>query len=562
MHYYCRWLLVCAGLSLIGEFSSVSAEESESLRWRSDDYPSSIPLFPVRLDEYSKEPVSRGKLSMHFNADVRYLFRYHDEPTSSPKRLSVNELRRVLQCAPNEPGLNAHSGAISMMRLARPSQYGAKIMAAWGELEKQSSYGSWDNWQNRFNLTESQEQERLFSRGYFVNDMVLRGGFKTFSMLRIRNSTLFHDWPWGRWRLEQWKQVGSAADPNDMLKDGPLCAEQGDGLIHGALNLVSDVPDSLFLMGGEQPFLQWNQPFPAFSFAARLETNEMPWPFAEVYNDEMNLNDFARNFTQGRFSDEAFFSLTRQWPWNKRHSKAVFMVTYRSLSHFVLDQAALRPDLIVAKARLVWDDVISPWNLDSTEVGFDNSSSATSRPGFLEFVRNHISAEGATYEPGHFKYNIVIGYSQSLTGRLAHILAHSGSVVLMPETPFRYHFSARLVPWVHYVPLTYSSADLIEKIEWLRDHDDFAQQIAKNAAAFGKSYLRIEDHVCYAVAALKAVGDLEAGSDILTDFPPVRRPQSQSRPRTHDAYLMPWWVPGVCIVALSVVYACSKMLRA
>jgi hypothetical protein len=38
-----------------------------------------------------------------------------------------------------------------------------------------------------------------------------------------------------------------------------------------------------------------------------------------------------------------------------------------------------------------------------------------------------------------------------------------------------FHFSARLLPWVHYVPLTYSTADAIDKIEWLKRHDEKAR---------------------------------------------------------------------------------------
>ena len=33
---------------------------------------------------------------------------------------------------------------------------------------------------------------------------------------------------------------------------------------------------------------------------------------------------------------------------------------------------------------------------------------------------------------------------------------------------------------VHYVPLTYSGADIVEKIKWLKNNDDLAQRIAKN----------------------------------------------------------------------------------
>ena len=51
---------------------------------------------------------------------------------------------------------------------------------------------------------------------------------------------------------------------------------------------------------------------------------------------------------------------------------------------------------------------------------------------------------------------------------------------------YLWHVSMYFNRQVHYVPLSYSSADLIEKIEWLIDHDTMAQQIAKNAKNFGK----------------------------------------------------------------------------
>jgi hypothetical protein len=80
------------------------------------------------------------------------------------------------------------------------------------------------------------------------------------------------------------------------------------------------------------------------------------------------------------------------------------------------------------------------------------------------------------------------------------------------------HFSTRLKPWVHYVPLSYSMADAVEKIEWLIKNDDKAQQIAQNAANYGKSYLRMEDYFCYSAASLKLVADMEKASDILEPY--------------------------------------------
>ena len=81
-----------------------------------------------------------------------------------------------------------------------------------------------------------------------------------------------------------------------------------------------------------------------------------------------------------------------------------------------------------------------------------------------------------------------------------------------------YHFSARLVPWVHYVPLSFSAADLIEKIEWLRQNDEMAKQLAVNARNFGKSYLRLEDYMCYIGTALTVVGAVEKQGNATAGF--------------------------------------------
>ena len=79
-------------------------------------------------------------------------------------------------------------------------------------------------------------------------------------------------------------------------------------------------------------------------------------------------------------------------------------------------------------------------------------------------MKNITRADQASYKPGHYKYVVVVGIELAPTGRLAHILAHSGAVVLLHKSAFFYHFSARLRPWVHYVPLAFSAADLIEKV--------------------------------------------------------------------------------------------------
>jgi hypothetical protein len=114
------------------------------------------------------------------------------------------------------------------------------------------------------------------------------------------------------------------------------------------------------------------------------------------------------------------------------------------------------------------------------------------------------------------------------SGRLASFLAHSGSVVLLQHSEYSYHFSSRLVPWVHYVPLSHSAADLIEKVEWLRAHDDLAQKIAHNGRVFGDSYLRLEDTLCFVATALEAVGNItKMRKDALEPFNATLLPLSR-----------------------------------
>ena len=107
-----------------------------------------------------------------------------------------------------------------------------------------------------------------------------------------------------------------------------------------------------------------------------------------------------------------------------------------------------------------------------------------------------------------------------LSGRLAQLIAHSGAVVLLQQSEMNYHFSMRLTPWVHYVPLTYSAADLIEKVDWLIKNDKLAHQIALNAKNFGASYLRMEDYYCYVADGLKTFSTIQNHSDITKGFNP------------------------------------------
>ncbi|WP_062307923.1 glycosyl transferase family 90 [Polynucleobacter sinensis] len=60
----------------------------------------------------------------------------------------------------------------------------------------------------------------------------------------------------------------------------------------------------------------------------------------------------------------------------------------------------------------------------------------------------------------------------------------SGSAVLKVASPghYRQWYYDQLIPWVNFVPVKSDMSDLVEKIHWLRDHDDEAKEIGVNGA--------------------------------------------------------------------------------
>lgn len=210
--------------------------------------------------------------------------------------------------------------------------------------------------------------------------------------------------------------------------------------------------------------------------------------------------------------------------WMTRNPKASFFCgAITSNRQMIFDMAVMRPDLFdVGGAGLSTDT--RAWNPISQESNpYDKSSyedEYKSIPGTFAAIRTHVG-QPVDYVNRRYKYTVVLLGKGGLAtaDRLAPLIAHSGTVVLL-QAPFEfdYHFSQRLKPWVHYVPIAYNTADVIRKVEWLNAHPELAHQIAMNAKIFGESYLRFEDYYCYIATLFKELGDVLDGSDALLPY--------------------------------------------
>lgn len=223
---------------------------------------------------------------------------------------------------------------------------------------------------------------------------------------------------------------------------------------------------------------------------------------------------------------------------SKRRSKASFYgylwgTPSATARLVVLDLARQHPDLLEVQWSAAFD--VRAWNPLSEEkdvfdsqgllqVGKEFAQKNSSPPGFLRSYRGQKQRDRLS--PREYvsstKYLLVLSGNNG-ADRLGPFLAHSGAVIMLQENDALSHFSSRLKPWVHYIPVMHTAADVADKIRWLQEHDDLAYQLAKNAYLFGRSYLRLEDYYCYTARGVMAVADVEA-ADSKLPFPQGLRP--------------------------------------
>jgi hypothetical protein len=110
------------------------------------------------------------------------------------------------------------------------------------------------------------------------------------------------------------------------------------------------------------------------------------------------------------------------------------------------------------------------------------------------------------------KYAMIVDGTTS-AWRTTHTLA-TGAVMVRQVSQHAEHFYHLLRPWVHYVPVRKDLSDLIQKVEWLRDHDAEAAAISRRARAFVAERLRPQDLFCYIYRLVSAMGRIQDGGTI------------------------------------------------
>ena len=191
-------------------------------------------------------------------------------------------------------------------------------------------------------------------------------------------------------------------------------------------------------------------------------------------------------------------------PWSRRAARAVFRGASTGLGVTREDNMRLKAaHLSVAHPREL-DAGITQWNTRPRKRA-GVPALATIRPRMHPPLRPYQSlvdqARGAKY---------LLHLDGHTAAHRLSLELRSGSVVLLPDSPWRLWFQPWLVPFVHYVPVRQDLGDLIARIEWCRAHDSDCEAIVNRARRFYDTFLTRDGCLSYlrGVARLAALGDV------------------------------------------------------
>lgn len=442
-----------------------------------DVFPDDIYPYDVRFDTYTNEPVTTNRLEL-----------LPDE------RVDYATFHRILQC-PVSQNYDGLRGSMSLLKLLPPTKRTVLLMAVF--LETDCFHPENDAW-NKCHLILDE------ILNYQQQSSTNRLGWH--KLYRIINGSIYYDWPWN---------IDQKIPPQSQNS-------KFSNQVYLVLSKLKDIKDSVFFIGEELPRFPSYIPFPVFTRASSSHHSDIVYPWDESFD----YQDTVAN-KQYLFKDVAEETFEQ---WNSRESKAGWSGSMCQSRRVVVDVATKYPDLFYVTwggAPGAW-----PWNPLSTEkysevLNYESGKAIrpenVSQMGYnahlvpLFHKNSKLKQEHVSLK---LKYLIVTQVDFSTTGRLCRFLAHSGSVILLQTKEFEYHFSWRLKPWVHYVPISYNTADIAEKVQWLNSNPTLAYKIARNAYNFGQSHLRIEDFYCYWATLLKELGELYENSDALEPFNP------------------------------------------
>jgi hypothetical protein len=188
-----------------------------------------------------------------------------------------------------------------------------------------------------------------------------------------------------------------------------------------------------------------------------------------------------------------------KWPWESKEEK-LFWRGGPTDGRYKVENWTLKPRGALVHQTTLYPELIDarfseyPKRLDTKPEEFEQAIGPISYVSIPEQLK--------------YKYHVIAdGVTTAFTGSYWKLL--SGCLCFMQESEDIMFFHGPLLPWKHYIPVKKDFSDLVEKIEWAKEHDLEAKAIAENARAFAKSHLMPEHILLYSYKTLLKYASLQ-----------------------------------------------------
>lgn len=146
---------------------------------------------------------------------------------------------------------------------------------------------------------------------------------------------------------------------------------------------------------------------------------------------------------------------------------------------------------------------------DLIDAKFSALSQCSHPDRILQRFNNYFSDPLPVQEHLQYKYQLLIDGNSCAYSR-AYWQLFSNSLIFKQNSPHIQWFYKALTPYAHYIPVRSDFGDLLEKIQWAKEHDKEAQRISKNAQKFAAKNLKKSDVYFYVYVLLKEYAKIQS----------------------------------------------------
>ncbi|XP_032897594.1 protein O-glucosyltransferase 1 isoform X1 [Amblyraja radiata] len=260
-------------------------------------------------------------------------------------------------------------------------------------------------------------------------------------------------------------------------QDSCMFPARCSGVEHFILEIISDLPDMEFVLNvrdyPQAP--KWMKPVrPVLSFSKTSEYNDIMYPAWTFWEGGPAVWPiYPTGLGRWDLMTKDMKTSAEEWPWEKKVSKGFFRGSRTSSERDPLILLS-REDPLLVDAEYTKNQA---WKSEKDTLG------------------NPPAKEIPLVE--HCKYKYLFNFrGVAASFRFKHLFL-CGSLVFHVGNEWLEFFYPQLKPWMHYIPVNRDLSDVRNLLQFVKENDQFAREIAERGHRFIQDHLRMVDVSCY-----------------------------------------------------------------